>query len=326
MRVGHESSSGAPAVRRRSSRPGRRARVRRRPPDRSRPPGRGPAVRSRTTASALLATEPSNGPCLPLGGEAPAGDGAAAASGQMSQRGTRARHRCAEVEQRLVPGVAPGRRVAARRGLRRPPQHATGGDVRRRHSAPEGEAGAWRPGGVRPDPGQRLQCLHIPGEASERDHRPRGPLQLHRTAVVAEARPFTDHVRRGRSGSASGRRPAREARRCTSAAPAPPASAAASPPRTRMAYGSCVCRQGRSRPQRSYQARSAAFSVSSPSARHRPRLVPWCRSHARSFGCKPSRCGVLSRAHRTSTMNAPCVLASLGFRAPEHHGTSGTVH
>ena len=25
-------------------------------------------------------------------------------------------------------------------------------------------------------------------------------------------------------------------------------------------------------------------------------------------------------------MNAPCVLASLGFRAPEHHGTSGTVH
>ena len=53
---------------------------------------------------------------------------------------------------------------------------------------------------------------------------------------------------------------------------------------------------------------------------HRP------ESRVRSFGCKPSRCGVLSRAHRTTTMGAPCVLASLGFRAPEHHGTSETVH
>ena len=47
---------------------------------------------------------------------------------------------------------------------------------------------------------------------------------------------------------------------------------------------------------------------------------------ARPGGCKAARCGVLSRARTLTSTNAPCVLASLALRAPEHHRNRRKEH
>ena len=67
-------------------------------------------------------------------------------------------------------------------------------------------------------------------------------------------------------------------------------------------------------------ARTAAVRGAGEGARE---LVPRPPMHTRSGGCKPSPGGVLSRPGSAAT-RAPCVLAMLGFRAPEssvHHWT-----
>ena len=132
---------------------------------------------------------------------------------EVARRAGRGAHRGTEIEHGLVELPRPSGRqqaVGHRLGLahRQPrPGHAAGQypqhvGVDRRHVGPEGER-PHRPGGVRPDAGQRAQGPLVGGDGTSvlvLDRHGR-PVQIERPAVVAQTRPEPHHVARPGPGT-----------------------------------------------------------------------------------------------------------------------------
>ena len=201
--------------------------------------GRGAWATSRRVRASRCLNEPSNGPCLRTGSKRRPREGQVEASGQSPQRRDAGdADRRAEVHQRL--GAGRGRTRAPVRSWTRRTFTSTGST-----GAAEGEAARPRRRCTARRPGSSVRSSGQPSLGDD----PRRPLQVERAAVVAEPLPLADHVGRAarrRAPRAVGQRSSQRER--SAARRARPASAAASPRETRIAYGSSRLPPGRSRP------------------------------------------------------------------------------
>ena len=204
------SPRGVRAGRLRGAPPGRRPAGSRPRRDRTRPRSAGPSASSRTSAARRWRREPSKRLWRRSGANVRPRAGHSAASGQRSQRGTRARQTCAPRSKSAW--FQSQARPARRRDLRRAEgalEHAPHVRVERRDVGAEGEAG-HRACRVGADSRQPLEAGDVVGERAELDHAPRRVLEIERAAVVAEARPGAQDVRRGRRSQSRGGGPALE--------------------------------------------------------------------------------------------------------------------